>query len=630
MTGGSTIVEFWRDEPIATETQAQSDDILLLKQAVLDIDETAADDRPTELWVKRLGIALLVVALGWIGFAIWSMAASGAWRGGPGAWADAIATIAVPLILLGLLYMLLVRSSRTESRRYMETARALRTEADLLELRLGRIAAQLESARQTMQDQAELLDSYGAAASSNMEASAELIASRAQVTADRAEAAERAGAALIARMDALVASIPALEERSARMAAQIMDNGHALGERIDTLEARLHALTEMSDEARARTLAATKSLTSQLSQLQEATRATTDEVSGMADIAANRIEATAAGARQMMDRSRSDLEAQSSALAALIDAAQAGVASSSESVRAALVRDLDSAQADMDSRLDGLLHKARETVASIDDSLTRRADSLQALVAAAQAGIGSSSGDALATLSRDMDQIENDLRARLGAALDQAQEALALSDGRLSRQAEALTALITRSREHLDAIGSDTVAGLTDVLCGAYRPGHFDGVATVVTKLFRQTAADFAFFGEKDFQQLQVVRRLSRDLDLGVEVVGCPTIREIDGLAMSSRNLLLSDRARVKAPRLHEVMEEIAAGLAAGRPMPELVPPALLALEKADFLKVDYLELRSCNTLALLESPREPARLFAAAYLAGVRLIDNIDIPVRG
>lgn len=464
MTGGSTIVEFWRDEPIATETQAQSDDILLLKQAVLDIDETAADDRPTELWVKRLGIALLVVALGWIGFAIWSMAASGAWRGGPGAWADAIATIAVPLILLGLLYMLLVRSSRTESRRYMETARALRTEADLLELRLGRIAGQLESARQTMQEQAELLDSYGAAASSNMEASAELIASRAQVTADRAEAAERAGAALIARMDALVASIPALEERSARMAAQIMDNGHALGERIDTLEARLHALTEMSDEARARTLAATKSLTSQLSQLQEATRATTDEVSGMADIAANRIEATAAGARQMMDRSRSDLEAQSSALVALINAAQAGVASSSESVRAALVRDLDSAQADMDSRLDGLLHKARETVASIDDSLTRRADSLQALVAAAQAGIGSSSEDALATLSRDMDQIENDLRARLGAALDQAQEALALSDGRLSRQSEALTALITRSREHLDAIGSDTVAGLTDAI----------------------------------------------------------------------------------------------------------------------------------------------------------------------
>lgn len=175
-----------------------------------------------------------------------------------------------------------------------------------------------------------------------------------------------------------------------------------------------------------------------------------------------------------------------------------------------------------------------------------------------------------------------------------------------------------------------SVAGLTDVLCGAHRPGHFDGVATVVTKLFRQTAADLAFFGEKDFQQLQVVRRLSRDLDLGVEVVGCPTIREIDGLAMSSRNLLLSDRARVKAPRLHEVMEEIAEGLAAGRPMSELVPPAIRALERADFLKVDYLELRSCDTLSLLETPTEPARLLAAAHLAGVRLIDNIDVPVAG
>ncbi|MGY3438186.1 MULTISPECIES: pantoate--beta-alanine ligase [unclassified Marinovum] len=171
------------------------------------------------------------------------------------------------------------------------------------------------------------------------------------------------------------------------------------------------------------------------------------------------------------------------------------------------------------------------------------------------------------------------------------------------------------------------VTGLTDVLCGAHRPGHFDGVATVVTKLFRQTAADLAFFGEKDFQQLQVVRRLSRDLDLGVEVVGCPTIREIDGLAMSSRNLLLSDRARVKAPRLHEVMEVIAEGLTAGQQMSDLVPTALKALENADFLKVDYLELRSCDTLSLLETPTEPARLLAAAYLAGVRLIDNIDVP---
>jgi len=98
-----------------------------------------------------------------------------------------------------------------------------------------------------------------------------------------------------------------------------------------------------------------------------------------------------------------------------------------------------------------------------------------------------------------------------------------------------------------------SVSGLTDMLCGAHRPGHFDGVATVVSKLFLQTSADQAFFGEKDYQQLQIVRRMAWDLNIPIEVVGCPTIREEDGLAMSSRNLLISDMSRIKAPVLAEV-----------------------------------------------------------------------------
>jgi pantoate--beta-alanine ligase len=173
-----------------------------------------------------------------------------------------------------------------------------------------------------------------------------------------------------------------------------------------------------------------------------------------------------------------------------------------------------------------------------------------------------------------------------------------------------------------------SVMGMTDVLCGAHRPGHFDGVATVVTKLFTQTSADKAFFGEKDFQQLMVVTRLARDLDIPVEVIGCPTIREEDGLAMSSRNLLLSDRARIKAPRLFEVMTGMAGRLAAGSTMAELQPEARALLEASDFTKVDYFELRSRAGLTLLDRPTEPARLFAAAWLAGVRLIDNIDVPL--
>ncbi|MEL7124758.1 MAG: pantoate--beta-alanine ligase [Pseudomonadota bacterium] len=174
-----------------------------------------------------------------------------------------------------------------------------------------------------------------------------------------------------------------------------------------------------------------------------------------------------------------------------------------------------------------------------------------------------------------------------------------------------------------------SVEGLTDVLCGAHRPGHFDGVATVVTKLFTQTSADFAFFGEKDFQQLQVVRRMARDLDLGVEVVGCPTIREMDGLAMSSRNLLLSDQARSRAAALNEVMEEMADGLQAGRAMDDLLPGARARLAAAGFGDIDYLELRTNETLRLIQRAEAPARLFAAAWMAGVRLIDNIDVPAR-
>ncbi len=171
-----------------------------------------------------------------------------------------------------------------------------------------------------------------------------------------------------------------------------------------------------------------------------------------------------------------------------------------------------------------------------------------------------------------------------------------------------------------------SVSGLTDMLCGESRPGHFDGVATVVSKLFLQTSADYAFFGEKDFQQLQIVRRMAADLNIETEVIGCPTIREEDGLAMSSRNLLLSDRSRIKAPVLAEVMDDLRDGLRAGGKMSELGPEAEARILAAGFNKIDYLELRDGRDLMLLDQPDGDARLFAAAWLAGVRLIDNIGV----
>ncbi|MDE4133197.1 pantoate--beta-alanine ligase [Phaeobacter sp. QD34_3] len=173
---------------------------------------------------------------------------------------------------------------------------------------------------------------------------------------------------------------------------------------------------------------------------------------------------------------------------------------------------------------------------------------------------------------------------------------------------------------------SVSVEGVTDVLEGTFRPGHFDGVATVVAKLFLQTGAHKAFFGEKDFQQLMVVRRMARDLDISIEVIGCPTVRESSGLAMSSRNMRLSAEALEKASQLYPVMTTCAARLAAGEGFAQIEPDARAALHAAGFGEIEYLDLRCAETLAPLQAPTGPARLLAAAWLDGVRLIDNIAV----
>ncbi len=172
-----------------------------------------------------------------------------------------------------------------------------------------------------------------------------------------------------------------------------------------------------------------------------------------------------------------------------------------------------------------------------------------------------------------------------------------------------------------------SVAGLSEGLCGAHRPGHFDGVATVVAKLLLQTGAERAFFGEKDWQQLQVVRRLVTDMDIPAEIVGCPTVREPDGLALSSRNARLSPEARAVAPALHAAMQRAAAAIRGGAPVAEALAGAARAAEAAGFERVEYIELRDAASLAILSvAPRTPARLLAAGWLDGVRLIDNIPL----
>ena len=172
------------------------------------------------------------------------------------------------------------------------------------------------------------------------------------------------------------------------------------------------------------------------------------------------------------------------------------------------------------------------------------------------------------------------------------------------------------------ALQGPAAAGLED----RFRPAHFGGVATVVTKLLTQALPDIAVFGEKDFQQLCVVRQLVRDLDMPVYIIGAPTLREADGLAMSSRNVNLTPDERCSAPALNRAMQAAATRIVEGEP-----PAAALDLAQAEIaaagLALDYLELRDATTLAPMpELSSKPCRLLVAARLGQVRLIDNIDV----
>jgi pantoate--beta-alanine ligase len=168
--------------------------------------------------------------------------------------------------------------------------------------------------------------------------------------------------------------------------------------------------------------------------------------------------------------------------------------------------------------------------------------------------------------------------------------------------------------------------GLGDCLCGSARPGHMEGVATVVTKLFLRVLPDIAYFGEKDYQQLLIMRRMSRDLDMPLEVRAVETRREPDGLALSSRNFNLTSEARAVAPLLYCVLRESAVAIRDGQPVGTCLQHGIDRLAGAGFSPIDYLELRGGKDLDLLSELQPNARLFAAASLGGVRLIDNIKV----
>lgn len=174
------------------------------------------------------------------------------------------------------------------------------------------------------------------------------------------------------------------------------------------------------------------------------------------------------------------------------------------------------------------------------------------------------------------------------------------------------------------------VSGVSSPLEGERRPGHFEGVSTVVAKLFGMTQADRAYFGQKDWQQLAVVRRMVADLNMAVDVVGVPTVRDADGLALSSRNARLDALARSRAPALYRAMMTAAKAIEGGADISGAIATATDRVRAAGFDEIEYLDLRSADLLEPMVRLDRPARLLAAAWIGGVRLIDNVAVGEAG
>lgn len=374
MNGGIKIVDLRRGNPRLVAQETENEQELLLENSIPEeepVEELLLEEapEPRSRLFDVVGFVFGFLAIAWVLFYGWVLfgrdTASPALETAP----SIIANLTMPLALLVTAYILLMRNSRAEAHRFADTARVLREESIALEARVQRLGRQLAAARETMVEQASLLESYGAAASANMEASAQVIAGRTDETARNAATAERAATQLAQQFTSMVQSLPQLEDRAAEMTARLIDSGHALSERIDGLETRLHAIAELSDDARSRTLAATKSLASQLGQLQDATRSTSDEVNGMAELAANRIDVALERSRAALTETCNGLDAQSATLTTLVERARQALAD----IGADSIRDFSENSAEIEARLHDLnrLIEGQSTLASgLSDGLT--------------------------------------------------------------------------------------------------------------------------------------------------------------------------------------------------------------------------------------------------------------------
>ncbi len=318
-----------REEDFSEDLEPQGEGAAFSRFATDEPIETdeAAPSIAGSGWITAGRFAVIALAVAWIGFAAYLLFARGFRLPALEQIPLAAASMATPLILLGIVYLILARGSMGEADRFARITAQLRKEADALDMRLAIVNQQLDTARQTLRDQASLLEEYGGSASLNLEAAAKTLTQHASTSAQQAEIIERAGLSLATQFGRLVDAMPDVEARTERVSSTLSLGTDTLGEKVDRLEARLDSMARLLDEARTRTTTTTQSLTAQLMRIQDATRSASEEVTGMADISANRIDAAIDMARKAIDEAGVALDLRSTELNMLIEQSRTSLGS---------------------------------------------------------------------------------------------------------------------------------------------------------------------------------------------------------------------------------------------------------------------------------------------------------------
>lgn len=322
MTGGNKIVGLWRDQS-AEPVDAAPGRSVPVGEDVLLLDETSYDDETDEpasaRWPVFARATLIIGSLAWSGFFAWLVFA----RAQPLPTVEAIPALltqfAAPLILMALTYILIMRNSHAESARFADSAQMMRSESAALEMQIARMRQALNASWKELRAESALVENFGATAVSNVLAATSKLSSEVASLTTQASLAERSSATLLSHISALTETMPGIDDQATRISDRILDMCATLADRLEALEARLERANTLSADTRTEILAATKSLTAQLTQIQSATKGASDEINGMADMAGNRIDIALDHARVAFDSTRNGLDAQAEAIGLMAD-----------------------------------------------------------------------------------------------------------------------------------------------------------------------------------------------------------------------------------------------------------------------------------------------------------------------